>query len=76
MSKALLHTLCCLVLKYSKGFIVSVKIQQENTTELLTSTSENSCKGRNKDVIQTENNTQQKEIPARAGRPKANKYLL
>ena len=48
--------------------------QQETlTTELLTPTSENSCKGRNKDVIQTGNNIWQEEIPAKPRMSKANK---
>ena len=50
--------------------------QERLTTELLTPTSENSCKGRNKDVIQTENNIRQEEIPAKPGMSKANKLSL
>ena len=52
-------------------------IQQERlTNELLTPTSENSCKGRNKDVIQTENNIRQEEIPVKPGISKSNKLPL
>ena len=46
------------------------------TTELLSPTSENSCKGINKDLIQTENNIRQEEIPAKPGMSKANKSSL
>ena len=45
-------------------------------TELLTPTSENSCKCWNKGVIQTENNIWQKEIPTKPGMSKANKSPL
>ena len=45
--------------------------QERLTTELLTQTSENSCKGRKKGVIQTENN-----IPTKPGMSKANKLPL
>ena len=38
--------------------------QERLTAELLTPTSENSCKNRKKDVIQMENNIRQEEIPA------------
>ena len=52
-------------------------IQQERpTTELLTQTSKNNCKGRNKDVIQTEDNIWQEEIYVKPGMSKANKVLL
>ena len=52
-------------------------IQQERlTAELLTPTSGNSCKSRNKDVIQTENNTRQEEILEKLGMSKANKLPL
>ena len=46
------------------------------TTELLTLTSENSCKGRNKDVIQTENNTREEQIHAKPRMSNVNKSLL
>ena len=52
-------------------------IQQERlTAELLTLTSENSCKTRKKDVIQMENNIRQEEIPAKSGISKVNKLPL
>ena len=41
--------------------------QERLTTGLLTPTSENSCKGRNKNVIQTEYNVRQGEIPVKPG---------
>ena len=47
--------------------------QERPTTESLAPTSENSCKVKNKDVIQTENNIRQEEIPAKPGMSKANK---
>ena len=50
--------------------------QERLTTELLTPTGKNNCKGRNKDVIQTENNIRQEEIPAKPGMSKANKLPL
>ena len=50
--------------------------QERLTTELLTPTSENSCKSRKKDVIQMENNIRQEEIPAKSGISKANKLPL
>ena len=46
--------------------------QERPTTESLAPTSENSCKVKNKDVIQTENNIRQEEIPAKPGMSKAN----
>ena len=46
------------------------------TAELLTPTSENSCKSRKKDVIQMENNIRQEGIPAKSGISKANKLPL
>ena len=46
------------------------------TAELLTPTSENSCKSGKKDVIQMENNIRQEEIPAKSGISKANKLPL
>ena len=54
-----------------------LRTQQERlTTELLTPTSKKSCKGRNKDVIQTENNIRQEELPTKPGMSKANKLLF
>ena len=50
--------------------------QERLTTELLTPTSKNNCKARNKDVMQTENNNRQEEIPAKPGISKANKLPL
>ena len=50
--------------------------QERLTTELLTPTSKNNCKARNKDVMQTENNNRQEEIPAKPGMSKANKLPL
>ena len=50
--------------------------QDRLTAELLTPTRKNSCKSRKKDVIQTENNTQQEEIPAKSGIFKANKHPM
>ena len=50
--------------------------QERLTAELLTATSENSCKSGKKDVIQMENNIWQEEIPAKSGISKANKLLL
>ena len=50
--------------------------QERLTVELLTPTSENSCKSRKKDVIQMENNIRQEEIPAKSGISKANKLPL
>ena len=47
--------------------------QERLTTELLTPTSENSCKSRKKDVIQMENNIRLEEIPKKLGISKANK---
>ena len=47
--------------------------QERLTAELLTPTTENSCKSRKKDVIQTDSNTRQEEIPAKSGISKANK---
>ena len=41
--------------------------QERLTTELLTPTSENSCKSRRKDVIQMENNNRQDKIPEKSG---------
>ena len=50
--------------------------QEILTTELLTPTSENRCKRRNKNVIQTENNIHQEEITAKPGMSKGNKLPL
>ena len=50
--------------------------QERLTTELLSPTSKNNCEARNKDVMQTENNNQQKEIPTKPGMSKANKLPL
>ena len=50
--------------------------QERLTAELLTPTSENSCKSRKKDVIQMENNIRLEEIPAKSGISKANKLPL
>ena len=50
--------------------------QERKTTELLIPTSNSNCKGRNKDVIQTEDNIWQEEIPAKPGMSKANKLPL
>ena len=51
--------------------------QQERViAELITPTSENSCKSRKKNVLQMENNIQQEEIPAKSGISKANKLPL
>ena len=41
--------------------------QERLTTGLLTPTSENSDKGRNKDVMQTEYNVRREEIPVKPG---------
>ena len=49
-----------------------LKQQERLTAELLTTTSENSCKSRTKDVIQMENNIRQEEIRAKSGISKAN----
>ena len=46
--------------------ILLITQQERLTAELLTSTSENSCKSRNKDLIQTENNIPQEETPAKS----------
>ena len=57
--------------------IVLITQQERLATELLTSTSKNSCKNKNKDVIQTENNNiRQGEIPAKPGLSKAIKSPL
>ena len=50
--------------------------QERLTAELLTPTSENSCKRRKKDVIQMENNIRQEEMPTKSGICKANKLPL
>ena len=50
--------------------------QERLTTELLTPTSENRCKRRNKNVIQTENNIHQEEITAKPGMSKGSKPPL
>ena len=50
--------------------------QERLTTELLTPTSENRCKRRNKNVIQTENNIHQEEITAKPGMSKGSKLPL
>ena len=50
--------------------------QERLTTELLTLTSKNNCKARNKDVTQTENNNRQEEIPTQPGMSRANKLPL
>ena len=50
--------------------------QERLTAELLTPTSKNSSKSRNKDVIQTKNNIRQEEIPSKSGMSKANKLSL
>ena len=50
--------------------------QERLITELLTPTSKNNCTRRNKDVMQTENNNPQEEIPAKPGISKANKLPL
>ena len=50
--------------------------QERLTAELLTPTSENSCKSGKKDVIQMKNNIRQEEIPAKSGISKANKLPL
>ena len=50
--------------------------QERVTAELLTPTSKNSSKSRDKDVIQTKNNIRQEEIPAKSGMSKANKLSL
>ena len=52
------------------------KQQDRLTTELLTPTRKNNCKERNKDVIQTENNIRQEEIPVKPGISKTNKLPL
>ena len=50
--------------------------QERLTAELLTPTSENSCKSRKEDAIQIENNIQQEEMPAKSGISKASKLPL
>ena len=50
--------------------------QERLTNKLLTPTSKNNCKPRNKDVMQTENDNRQEEIPAKPGMCKANKLPL
>ena len=50
--------------------------QERLTAELLTPTSENSCKIRKKDAIQMENNIRQDEISAKSGIYKANKLPM
>ena len=50
--------------------------QERVTAELLTPTSKNSSKSRDKDAIQTKNNIRQEEIPAKSGMSKANKLSL
>ena len=47
--------------------------QERLTTQLLTTTSESSCRGRNKDVMQTENNIRQEEVFAKTGMSEGNK---
>ena len=56
--------------------ILLITQQERLTAELLTSTSENSCKSRNKDLIQTENNIPQEETPAKSAMSWANKLPL
>ena len=50
--------------------------QERLTTELLTPTSKYNCKARNKDVMPTENNNRQEEIPEKPGMSKTNKLPL
>ena len=50
--------------------------QERLTAELITPTSENTCKSRKEDVIQMENNIRQEETPAKSGISKANKFPL
>ena len=50
--------------------------QERLTAQLLTPTSENTCKSRKEDVIQMENNIRQEEMPAKSGISKANKLPL
>ena len=50
--------------------------QERLTAELLTPTSENSCKSRKEDVIQMENNIRQEKMPTKSGISKANKLPL
>ena len=50
--------------------------QERLTAELLTPTSENSCKIRKKDAIQMENNIRQDEISAKSGIYKAHKLPM
>ena len=50
--------------------------QERLTAELLTPTSENSCKSRKEDVIQMENNIRQEEMPTKSEISKANKLPL
>ena len=52
------------------------KQQDRLTTELLTPTRKNNCRERNKDVIQTENNIRQEEMPVKPGISKTNKLPL
>ena len=53
-----------------------VTLQERLITKLLTPTSKNYCKDRKKDVIQTENNIRQEEIPVKPVMSKANKLPL
>ena len=50
--------------------------QERLTNRLLTQTSKNNCKARNKDIMQTENNNRQEEIPAKPVMSRANKLPL
>ena len=50
--------------------------QERLTAQLLTPTSENTCKSRKEDVIQMENNIRQEEMPTKSGISKANKLPL
>ena len=50
--------------------------QERLTSELLTPISKNNFKDRKKDLIRTENNIRQEEIPAKPGTSKANKHPL
>ena len=61
------------LLQHNNLFITQ---QERLTTELLTPTSENSCKGRKKNVIQTENNVRPEEILSKPRISKANKSPL
>ena len=50
--------------------------QEKLTIELLTATSQNSCKNKKNDVVETEDNIRREETHAKSGMSKVNKSLL